>query len=292
LLINRKFLKNKFNLILSTKELDFDNLGKLNSKNGKKILSYLDNEAYLNQVKKNKLIIAVFTTKKLSKSLKSFPCIISKNPKHDFGKFHNYLVLNTDFYKKKIPWSSFIAKNSKLHSQFISNDKVRIDKGTEIESGSVIYSCVKIGKNVKISPNVVLGEDGIEISKSGTNVLRFLHDGGVIIGDDVKIQSMVSVKKGYFGNVTQIGSGTTIGSFTNIGHNVKIGKNCFIAHGSVIGGHSIIESDCFLGFNCIILQNIKIGKNCKIGANSVVTKDIPSNQVVIGSPTKFIRNNN
>ncbi len=38
-----------------------------------------------------------------------------------------------------------------------------------------------------------------------------------------------------------------------------------------------------------ILGGIKIGKNSMIGAGSVVTKDVPKNQIWVGNPAKFIR---
>ena len=39
-----------------------------------------------------------------------------------------------------------------------------------------------------------------------------------------------------------------------------------------------------------ILGPISIGKNSKIGANSVVTKNVPSNTVVVGIPARVVEN--
>lgn len=44
----------------------------------------------------------------------------------------------------------------------------------------------------------------------------------------------------------------------------------------------------FIGCNTTILGNVRIGSNVIIGAGSVVTKDIPSNSVVVGNPAKVI----
>lgn len=43
-----------------------------------------------------------------------------------------------------------------------------------------------------------------------------------------------------------------------------------------------------IGANCIILPNVEIGDNVIIGAGSIVTKDLKSNGVYAGNPTKFI----
>ena len=50
-----------------------------------------------------------------------------------------------------------------------------------------------------------------------------------------------------------------------------------------------IGSYVFIGMNSIILKNVTIGNNVRIAAGSVVTKDIPDNEVWGGNPAKLIR---
>lgn len=50
-----------------------------------------------------------------------------------------------------------------------------------------------------------------------------------------------------------------------------------------------IGSNVFIGRNATILGNVKIGNNVIIGAESVVTKDIPDDCVVAGTPAKPIK---
>lgn len=49
-----------------------------------------------------------------------------------------------------------------------------------------------------------------------------------------------------------------------------------------------IGNNVFVGAGTIILPGVTIGDNTIIGAGSVVTRDIPSNSVAIGSPSKII----
>ena len=49
-----------------------------------------------------------------------------------------------------------------------------------------------------------------------------------------------------------------------------------------------IGNNVFIGASSTILPGVVIGDNVIIGANSVVSKDIPSNSVAIGSPAKVI----
>ena len=51
----------------------------------------------------------------------------------------------------------------------------------------------------------------------------------------------------------------------------------------------IIGNDVFIGMNSIILKGVHIGDRAIVGAGSVVTKDIPANEVWGGNPAKFIK---
>lgn len=274
---------------LRSTKIEFDNLGHLSSKNGRKILSWLDNEKYLQELECNESISTIFVKKDLVKKVKNVAVILSKNPKYDFCRLHNFLIKNTDFYRNKIPWNYSISKHVIINSDNIAKDKVRIDGGTIIENGVVIYPNVKIGKNVKIGPNVVIGEDGVEFAKKGKKNFRFIHDAGVIIKNNVEISSNTTIKKGLFGEHTIVSENTILGSFVNVGHAAKIGKNCYAAPGTIFSGSCEVGENCYFGINCVILNGVIIGKNCKVGAGSVVTKSIPPNKVVVGVPARILR---
>ena len=48
-------------------------------------------------------------------------------------------------------------------------------------------------------------------------------------------------------------------------------------------------NNVFIGMNTLIVNAVKIGDNAVIGAGSIVTCDIPSNEVWAGNPAKFIK---
>jgi acetyltransferase-like isoleucine patch superfamily enzyme len=50
-----------------------------------------------------------------------------------------------------------------------------------------------------------------------------------------------------------------------------------------------IGNGSWLGHGSIVLPGVTIGEHVVIGANSVVTRDIPSYSVAVGSPAKVIR---
>ena len=83
---------------------------------------------------------------------------------------------------------------------------------------------------------------------------------------------------------------------------ITIGDGCVITSGVKILSHFYnpsehkmyyapikIEDYAFLGMNVLIVNSVKIGKHAVIAAGSVVTKDIPADEVWGGVPAKFIK---
>lgn len=112
-----------------------------------------------------------------------------------------------------------------------------------------------------ISPLAHIGSFGNTI-KEGCNIMT-----GAVITNDVSISEGVLINL----NCT-IGHDCSIGKFVELSPGVHVSGNCNIGDYSVFGA------------NATLLPNIKIGKNVIVGAGSVVTKDVPDNSLVVGTP--------
>lgn len=51
----------------------------------------------------------------------------------------------------------------------------------------------------------------------------------------------------------------------------------------------VIKDNVFVGMNTIILKGVTIGENSVVGAGSVVSRDIPDNEVWAGNPARFLK---
>ncbi len=85
--------------------------------------------------------------------------------------------------------------------------------------------------------------------------------------------------------------------FITIGDNVTMAPRVHIlAHdastkqflGYTKIGRVIIGNNVFIGAESVVLPGVTIGNNVIVGANSTITKDIPDNTVVAGSPARVI----
>lgn len=59
--------------------------------------------------------------------------------------------------------------------------------------------------------------------------------------------------------------------------------------GSYSRGKVIIKENAYLGMNTLVVKPVTIGKNVIVGAGSIITKDIPDNEVWAGNPARFIK---
>jgi sugar O-acyltransferase (sialic acid O-acetyltransferase NeuD family) len=84
--------------------------------------------------------------------------------------------------------------------------------------------------------------------------------------------------------------GVTVGRFcllnrkSNYGHGCTIADNCEIGPFAVVSADVEIGENTLIGIGSIILPKVKIGRNVIVSAGSVVTKNLPDNAVVSGSP--------
>ncbi len=96
------------------------------------------------------------------------------------------------------------------------------------------------------------------------------------------------------GRNVQIGSFTVIDAMkgVRIDDNVRIGFGCTIISYSSIDekeGKVVLEKDCKVGSNTVIMPGVRIGSGTIVGANSFVNRDIPPNEIWVGTPARFLK---
>jgi acetyltransferase-like isoleucine patch superfamily enzyme len=50
-----------------------------------------------------------------------------------------------------------------------------------------------------------------------------------------------------------------------------------------------IGNDCWIGGHTVVMPGVTVGAGVTIGASSVVTRDIPSYSIAVGSPARVIK---
>jgi acetyltransferase-like isoleucine patch superfamily enzyme len=182
-----------------------------------------------------------------------------------------------------------------------------------VSNNFIVHGKAKLGKNVIVEDNVILGnKDKGKLIIGDNSIIR----SGSIIYSDVVVGS--NFKGGH--NIlirenTRIGDGTLVGTNVVIDGHCQIGNNVSLQTGAYVTRNTIIEDCVFMGpcsvttndklmiqgavlkgpvikkgarigANATILPGIIVGENAIVGGGAVVTKDIAPGITVAGNPAK------
>ncbi len=149
-----------------------------------------------------------------------------------------------------------------------------IGENCHIRAFTTIYENTELADRVETGTNVVIREqckiNSGSIIGSGTIV-----DGDVIIGKNTRIQSL-----------NFIPPKIEIGDNVFIGPSVRFANDRYPVSNRLI--KTTVKDDAIIGISAIILPGIIIGERAVIAAGAIVTKDVPDDMVMMGSPAKQI----
>jgi len=162
------------------------------------------------------------------------------------------------------------TKNKKPYKKNINGSRSK-SKFSNVKN--YVSRKAQVGKNVKIWHFAYVGDN-------------------TIIGDNVMIGSLAHIDY-----AVKIGNNTRIEGSVYIPPLTVIGNNVFIAPGATFTNDPYpmspkmigvtVEDGAIIAARAVIKPRVTIGKNAVVGMGAVVTKDVPSETVVLGNPARI-----
>jgi len=187
-----------------------------------------------------------------------------------------------------------------IHKTAIIDAKAELDSGVDVGPYCIIGEHVKIGKDTKLSAQVVI--DGWTQIGEGCRIFQFTSIGTipqdlkykgekswVILGNNNVIREFVTINRGSAQSEmkTTIGDNNFFMAYSHVAHDCKIGNHVILANAATLAGHIEIEDYAIVGGLVGVHQFVRLGCHCIIGGGSGVNQDIPPYMMANGQRAKL-----
>ncbi len=130
---------------------------------------------------------------------------------------------------------------------------VRTEKGVTIDSNSVVYGPVKVGKGTYVGPNCIIGFPALNDLK------RLMRSGGFRGKKPTTIGENCIIRSG-----TTLYSDVRVANGVAFGHNVTVRENVAIGRGTKVGTNVVIDGSTHVGANVSVQTGVYICTYSKI----------------------------
>jgi len=144
-----------------------------------------------------------------------------------------------------------------------------------VRSALLRWYGARIGKRV-----VLHNARFFNLYRSGLSGLSLGNE--VFIGDECLLDLADRIE---LGDQVTLAERVLILTHTNVGYEDHPLQRHFPASTAPV----ILERGCFVGAQAVILPGIRIGECSMVAAGAVVTRDVPANSVVAGTPARVLR---
>ena len=146
-----------------------------------------------------------------------------------------------------------------------------------------IYSLHRIGGERRM---IQLFE---ELGLKPEMLATFVHPTAYVAGNVQIDPGVVIMPYVMISSAAHISLNTLIMTGATVGHNTTTGEFSHIASQAVVGAYIKMGKGSNVGLNATVLEYKTIGQFSVVGMGSVLTKNVPDNEIWVGNPAHFLR---
>ena len=178
-----------------------------------------------------------------------------------------------------------MGKNVKIFPNVVVGENVIMGDNVVLHPGVIIYSDCVLGNNIIIHAGAIIGSDGFGFAPNADGSFQKVPQlGNVVIEDNVEIGSNTTIDRATIGS-TIIRKGVKLDNLIQVAHNAEVGENTVIAAQTGISGSTKIGKNVMVGGQVGFAGHINIADGIKIAAQSGVTKGFKEpNLTLTGNP--------
>lgn len=176
---------------------------------------------------------------------------------------------------------------------FVAKDDEEVDalekRGPILGPDEVIKQLPKrVGYVIGIGSSLVRRKVQVLASEAGLVPVTLIHPRayigkyGISIGSGTIVCAMASITS----DIT-LGEHVFIDQGVTLGHDAVLENFVSVLPGASVSGNAHIEEGVTVGTGSRILPGLRVGKNSIVGAGAVVTRNQPSNSVIVGIPARL-----
>lgn len=172
-----------------------------------------------------------------------------------------------------------------------------------------ISSTARLGRRVRIAvapgtrsrltvgPQAIIGDDVRIVLEGGHALLGARVDlrrlTTLVVGGTLELAGQNLLQTGcslHCADSLTIGWRSSLGEYTTVidsSHHYSTPEDWFLDN--VHTGAVVIGADCWIGAKATIARGVTVGDYAVVGANSLVTRDVPEGQLVLGVPAEVVR---
>jgi acetyltransferase EpsM len=167
--------------------------------------------------------------------------------------------------------------------------------GTSIGGARVVGGVDRLDQGGEMIVTVAMGNP-----KSREKVVNKLTPKGVCFGNIVasSAETFPSAKLGFgcmlhpqsiLNSKSILGDHVLINNRVVVEHDSELEDFVTVCPGALVGGRVRIEEGAFIGTGAILLPRLKIGAGSIVAAGAIVTRDVPPQTLMMGSPARSVR---